>query len=224
MSVETDLSRSSRHVNCAAAPATPRAAWAALWTGRMRLQGVRDTCDPGRRCLLLAPSSGPALSQRQRAVVRAIACGFCEVDVARVLSLAPSTVATYAAHGAAKLGLSTTGLCYLLPASVLPAGLTVELAVEGPLPCPCPQGARWDGYALSFPMPPAAVPATLTPSERRVLLHLLDGLSYEQIGRLRGTSVRTVANQASGVYEKLNVAGRRQLDPGMRPALAGGAP
>ncbi len=196
-----------------------RAAWAALWTGRLRVSHMIDGA--GKRYLALVPQEASILSHRQREVARALACGFAEIDIARALGVAPSTVATYAGLAAARMGLSILGLCYLLPASALPEGLTVQQAIAGPLPCPVPRGATWDGRRLAFPLPPAEVPGSLSEAEREVLRGLLNGLSQAEIGRLRRTSVRTVANQAASVYRKLNVSGRRQLDPGMRASLGG---
>jgi DNA-binding NarL/FixJ family response regulator len=40
---------------------------------------------------------------------------------------------------------------------------------------------------------------------------VLDGLSNRTIAQVRGTSVRTVANQIASVFRKLNVTGRAEL-------------
>jgi DNA-binding CsgD family transcriptional regulator len=51
----------------------------------------------------------------------------------------------------------------------------------------------------------------VTPSQRDVAVQFLDGRSYRQIAGQRGTSVRTVANQMSGVFRVLGVSGRYDL-------------
>ena len=51
----------------------------------------------------------------------------------------------------------------------------------------------------------------VTPSQRDVAVQFLEGRSYQQIAGRRGTSVRTVANQMSGVFRALGVSGRYDL-------------
>jgi DNA-binding CsgD family transcriptional regulator len=52
---------------------------------------------------------------------------------------------------------------------------------------------------------------SLTPAERRTALGLLKGLSHKRIGRLTGTSERTVRQHAVAVYRKSGLAGRAEL-------------
>ncbi len=65
----------------------------------------------------------------------------------------------------------------------------------------------------SFPLPPATVREgpPLTFAEREVISVLLEGLSYAQIARRRGTSVDTVAKQAGSAFRKLGVSSRSEL-------------
>jgi len=51
----------------------------------------------------------------------------------------------------------------------------------------------------------------LTTAEGEVALLLLKGLSHKEAAELRGTSERTVRQQALTVYRKANVAGRAEL-------------
>ena len=53
--------------------------------------------------------------------------------------------------------------------------------------------------------------ALLTESERAVAKLAREGLSNAEIGRLRGTSPRTVANQLARIYRKLGVGSRLGL-------------
>ena len=63
---------------------------------------------------------------------------------------------------------------------------------------------------ISIPMAPA-LPASLTPAERDVVLLVLQNLSNAAIAARRSTSARTVANQLRGIYAKLGVRSRREL-------------
>jgi DNA-binding NarL/FixJ family response regulator len=69
---------------------------------------------------------------------------------------------------------------------------------------------------------PGAEPsvAALTPGERRIAEAVLGGLSNADIGRLRGTSTRTVANQLQNLYRKLGVRSRTELAARFGPALS----
>lgn len=70
--------------------------------------------------------------------------------------------------------------------------------------------------AVSFPVcgereaePPDAAP--LTQSEREICMLVLAGLSNSEIGRRRGTSPHTIANQVAALYRKLGIGSRRAL-------------
>ena len=51
----------------------------------------------------------------------------------------------------------------------------------------------------------------LTPAEREVALLLLKGLSLKHVAEVRGTSERTVRDQARAVYKKAELSGRSEL-------------
>jgi DNA-binding NarL/FixJ family response regulator len=62
----------------------------------------------------------------------------------------------------------------------------------------------------------------LTPAQREVAQHILDGKSNREIARARGSAERTVANIASSIYRKLGVHGRAELARRLRaPASRG---
>lgn len=52
---------------------------------------------------------------------------------------------------------------------------------------------------------------SLSTAEREVGLLLLKGLSFKEIGAVRGTSERTGREQARAIYKKAGVAGRAEL-------------
>ena len=64
---------------------------------------------------------------------------------------------------------------------------------------------------LSFPVAPRALPSTLTAAEHTVLRAMLRGESNGEIGKNRGTSTRTVANQVQAIFRKLGVHSRAEL-------------
>lgn len=53
--------------------------------------------------------------------------------------------------------------------------------------------------------------SSLTAAEAIVFEHLLQGESNEAIGKARGSSVRTVANQVASILRKLHVGSRYEL-------------
>jgi DNA-binding CsgD family transcriptional regulator len=64
----------------------------------------------------------------------------------------------------------------------------------------------------------------LSPAEREVAVLLLKGLRHKEIGGLRGTSERTVRQQAFSVYRKAGLTSRTELaafflDAALLPAL-----
>ena len=64
---------------------------------------------------------------------------------------------------------------------------------------------------LSFPLPRAVLPDALTDAEREVAQGILDCKSNAAIASERGTSARTVANQAAAIFRKCNVRSRGEL-------------
>jgi DNA-binding NarL/FixJ family response regulator len=81
-----------------------------------------------------------------------------------------------------------------------------------------PRGARVSNFAigeeyfvLSYPIAVATFPSTLTPAEQAVAGRIVEGASFREIGKERGTSQRTIANQAKAIYRKLGVGSRLEL-------------
>lgn len=56
-----------------------------------------------------------------------------------------------------------------------------------------------------------ALKRNLTPAEWEVALHLIEGKSSSEMGRLRKTKPRTIANQRSSLFRKLRATGRFEL-------------
>jgi DNA-binding NarL/FixJ family response regulator len=65
---------------------------------------------------------------------------------------------------------------------------------------------------LSFPLADTEHPFdALTKAERVVARLALQGLSNREIAEVRGTSIRTVANQVASLLARLEVTSRREL-------------
>ncbi len=66
---------------------------------------------------------------------------------------------------------------------------------------------------ISFPTPGGMENSaeSLSVAERHVARLAAEGLSNAEVARVRGTSLRTVANQMASVLRKLGVDSRRQL-------------
>ena len=64
---------------------------------------------------------------------------------------------------------------------------------------------------LSFPIDAAAVPETVTESERAIGMALAQGRSNAEIAAARGRSVRTIANQVASLLRKLGAGSRAEV-------------
>jgi DNA-binding NarL/FixJ family response regulator len=66
-------------------------------------------------------------------------------------------------------------------------------------------------FVLSLPNPAIGRADSLPPAERDVARAILDGRSNDEIARERRTSVKTVANQLSRLFERFDVHSRAEL-------------
>ena len=122
-----------------------------------------------------------ALSQREVDVLSMAARGMPTKLVAYGLGLSSGTVSSALGRAASKLGLATRIELLRLAAT------------------------------LAHDPRASALPATLTSAESEVLALLREGLSNEQIARMRSRSVRTVANQVASLLRKTKRPSRRAL-------------
>jgi DNA-binding NarL/FixJ family response regulator len=122
------------------------------------------------------------LTPRELTVVTLAAEGHSDKRIAYDLGVSKQTVATHLSRAREKLGLRN----------------------------------RLDLITL-FVAPPSAVEAgpwwaaSLSRSERDVVVAVLEGKSHRQIAIERGRSVRTVANQVGSVFRKLGISSRAEL-------------
>ena len=86
-----------------------------------------------------------------------------------------------------------------------------------PLTPPAPEGLSAERFTVdgiefvAFSWQSSADLSSLTAAEQIIFQHLLDGESNDTIGRARGCSVRTVANQVASILRKLHVGSRYEL-------------
>lgn len=163
-------------------------AWPALVDGTYSL--VEQIDRDGKRAYRAfanppATRGSRALTDRERCVLELSARGFSGKWVAYALGLSMSSVSEALSSAARKLGV---------------ASRTRVVSAVAPLVSAAPARARAQ-----------ALTATLTEAEREIWELVREGLGNEAIAARRGRSVRTIANQVSGLLRKLDVTGRRAL-------------
>lgn len=62
-----------------------------------------------------------------------------------------------------------------------------------------------------YPLPTTPLVANLTKAEQEVTALVLDGHDNAGIAKVRGTSLRTTANQVASIFRKLGVSSRAEL-------------
>lgn len=174
---------------------------------------ITDGFFSATRCYLLTtPAPGPAqpLQGRRLAILEAVLAGVGQKNIAIELGLAPSTIALNA-----RLALDSLGIgCR--PSRINPL---LMLAAQAEL-----KGWRGVDGSLSFAThgdkqvrvisvsrPDRKLEHTLPRAELAVVRALIEGASYEDIARQRGTSTRTIANQITAVFRRMKVSGRSEL-------------
>jgi len=164
----------------------------------------------GQRCyLVIGRGSGVPIPARRRAILEAALCGQRQKNVAMESALAPSTVALNCRIALEALGASSK------PSRVHPLLMLTAYASRNAQPIAV-RSATFvaDGRELrviSVPRPDQSLGGSLPAAELSVIRALVEGASYGQIARQRGTSTRTIANQISAVFRRLRVSGRNDL-------------
>jgi DNA-binding NarL/FixJ family response regulator len=176
---------------------------------------VADGFFTDERCyLLLTPNpEGAALTPiegRRLEILAAVLSGLRQKNIAIDLALAPSTIALNSRLALQSLGVNTK------PSRAHPL---LMLAARAATDC-APVLARHASFlgrgglelqVLSLPRPDRRLGRILPAAEREVIGSLVEGMTYDQIARQRGTSTRTIANQISTVFRRLRLSGRNEL-------------
>jgi DNA-binding CsgD family transcriptional regulator len=182
--------------------------WAALQHGRFAL--CEAHCASGRCFATLKPKrrDGIAPSPRDAGILQRMLAGESQKVLAWELGLAVSTIATRSSDA---LDAMVTGERVVSRAPILL--VMAALAARGSTF----DAARWDGVAgdarcrVSVEIPGRGFIARLSAGQFEVARLTIEGKTHAEIGLLRGTSLRTVANQLAAVYTKLGVSGRSAL-------------
>lgn len=206
--------------------------WRLLVTGALR---VVDTFHTEERCYLTLanPSSvGKAprrLSARKVETLQRILLGERQKTVALDCNLAASTIALTVAECLRTLGLDsrTARVPSLVALAAHAARGETELSEcrisEFPAPLAganAPASAPRVYQVVSVARPDLDIGSVLSGAEYAVARLLVEGKSYAEMALLRGTSVRTVANQVASVFQKVGVSGRSEF---LSALIRGGA-
>jgi DNA-binding NarL/FixJ family response regulator len=129
---------------------------------------------------------GTRLPRRQQQVLDMFAQGKSQKEIGFDLGIAGSTVATHLRKALDRLSIERQLVPYA--ASVLR-----------------------DGAELPEDAGHVPLPSVLTSAEADIVRAVLRGASNAEIARVRGRSVRTVANQIASMFRKLSVGSRSEL-------------
>jgi DNA-binding NarL/FixJ family response regulator len=185
--------------------------WRELARGTSRVQ---DCFFSEARCYLVVSletdGSAMRLEGRRLEILEAVLGGSRQKSIAIDLGLAPSTVALNSRLALESLGVtckpSRAHPLLMLAASALTKP-TVALARCSSF---VTAGDR-DLRVVSVPRPDSRLQQILPAAELAVIRLLVEGHSYSEIAKLRGTATRTIANQITAVFRRLRVSGRNEL-------------
>ena len=185
--------------------------WRELTRGTSR---VVDAFFSEERCYLVlrlqtAEAAAPVTGRRLE-ILEAVLGGLRQKSIAIDLVLAPSTVALNSRLVLEALGIDCKP-SRAHPLLMLVVRATNELS---------PALAQWSTFVtdedrelrvIAIARPDQRLAGVLPTAELAVIRSLVEGLSYSDIARRRGTSTRTIANQISAVFRRLRVSGRNEL-------------
>lgn len=185
-----------------------RPLWRSLTQGRSR---VADGFFSGDRCYLLIahrPRPVRPMDTRRLEILQAVLRGAPQKCIAIEHQLAASTVALHT-----KLALENLGVPGR-PSRTHPLLMHLARSASRSADVRCSEltvDAERAYRVLSIPRPEQPWRAVLPGAEFEVVQSLVEGLSYQDIAERRDTSTRTVANQISAVFRRLQVSGRNAL-------------
>ncbi len=177
--------------------------WEGLVAGRWSLV---DRFDSDGRRFIVAHRNEPrlgdprGLSTREHQVCEHVGTGRSNKEIAYEFGVTESAVANAAGRAQRKLGLSSRLELASFFAPGGPRARLVSFELGGETFAAAAAEVTDENALLQLP-----------PAEREVTLHLLRGATNAEIGRLRGTSQHTVANQVQSIFERLGVRSRVEL-------------
>jgi DNA-binding NarL/FixJ family response regulator len=199
-------------------------------TWRELVQGLRmvvGTFFTDRRCgVLLVPtmhSADSPLVGRRLEILEGILNGEGQKRIAIELGVAPSTVSMNARLALEGLGATDRATC-VHPILMLAATASRQHWLTAGSLSFVRQEQR-DVQVIGIGRPDLRLADVLPAAEYDVVRSRIEGLSYADIAKLRGTSERTIANQIAAVFKRMRVSGRSELlsrlfalDGGLAPA------
>jgi DNA-binding NarL/FixJ family response regulator len=184
--------------------------WQELVDGRAI---VADQFFTAEGCFIVLEARASGLPERDRSrfdVLTAVLSGLRQKIVAIDRALAASTVAT-----TARLALKTLGVTskpsHAHPLLMLAAHAASERSDEVAKTAVVGARAECQLRVVGVSRPERRLSGLLPAAELAVLYRMIEGASYAEIARERGTSTRTIANQVAAVYRRLHVSGRNEL-------------
>jgi DNA-binding NarL/FixJ family response regulator len=206
------------------ASATTTLSLSLLWLDLTRgTSTVVDAFFSEERCYLVLglKTSGRPVEGQRFEILEAMLGGLRQKNIAIDLVLAPSTVALHCMRALSSLGLngkpSRAHPLLMLAATAFNSGAVVLAR--------CSTVVGRDDRELrviAMPRSDLQLADIVPPAELVVIRWLVEGFTYEDIAKKRGTSVRTVANQISSVFRRLDVSGRNELVQRLFSGEAGG--
>jgi len=185
-----------------------------LWRDLAR--GVSQIVDgffTDERCYLVLAASGGTrapVDARRLEILAAVLKGFRQKNIAMDLALAPSTVALNSRLALEGLGVDAKP-SRAHPLLMLAASAISEPTSTAAKSCILITDDNRELRVISLARPDTTLSKLLPSAELAVIRSLVEGLSYQEIARQRGTSTRTIANQISAVFRRLQVSGRNEL-------------
>jgi DNA-binding CsgD family transcriptional regulator len=183
------------------------AVWRAILEGELTIADHFTTAE--RWYLVLRACVAKAARPRARLLLTRVLLGESQKSAALETRCSKSTVSVSARDTLAALGVRAT-------ASKAPPTLAL-LARAGMGGETVPgrfsrmEHAGTEYRVVSVERPRFRQGIRLSPSEQDVINQFVDGKSYVEIARARDRSIRTVANQITGVFRRLRLSGRSEL-------------
>lgn len=186
-----------------------------LWRELVRgISCVVDSFFSESRCYLVLSHRPKGLATpvegRRLEILEAVLGGLRQKNIAIDLKLAPSTVALNS-----RLALESLGVhgkpSRAHPILMLAATAMNETKLMLARSATFVGGDASDLRVIGLPRPDRRLQQTLPPAELAVIRLLVEGLSYQDIASARGTATRTIANQITAVFRRLQVSGRNEL-------------
>lgn len=214
--LSADAQAAIRHVAIAAeASSSSEVRLALVWLELARgVSTIVDGFFTEDRCYLVLKTrlddQAVAVEGRRLEILEAVLAGSRQKNIAIDLQLAPSTVALNS-----KLALESLGAPGK-PSRAHPLLMLLARAAGEPVAC----FARMATFVvhddselrvIGVVRPDRSLGNYLPKAELAVVRSLIEGSSYQEIARARGTSTRTIANQISAVFRRLRVSGRNEL-------------